>query len=104
MDEHPLVDWRSLGRRVGRVAVAIAAVAVLGAVVTGLVSGWSRSVALTWAFLGVAGVLVAAMVLAGWSALRGMLRAGERGERLAGGDVGMIPPQLRRRGDEEQPS
>jgi hypothetical protein len=36
-------------------------------------------------------------VVVGGSALRGMLRAGERGERLASGDVMLLPPQVRRK-------
>lgn len=104
MDEPRLVDWRSLGRRVGRVVVVVAVLAVLGAAVTVLVDGWSVRVPLAWAFLAVAGVLVAAVVLVAGSALRGMLRAGERGERLAGEDVGVIPPQLRRRPPDEEGS
>lgn len=95
----PLVDWEAAGRRLLRTG-AVLAVAVLVVWV-----GWSLFAA---GFdLVVLGNLVGAALLgmfavelwvAGGSALRGMLRAGERGDRLAGEDVGLLPPQLRRGG------
>jgi hypothetical protein len=46
---------------------------------------------------GLLAAFVIELVVVGGAALRGMLRAGERGERLSSDDVGLIPPQLRRR-------
>ena len=42
-------------------------------------------------------MIVVEFVVVGGSALRGMLRAGERGERLSGRDVMLLPPQVRRK-------
>lgn len=50
-------------------------------------------------FVGIAlgGMFVVELFVVGGAALRAMLRAGERGDRLARGDVGLLPPQLSRR-------
>ena len=47
--------------------------------------------------LALALLFVAEVVIVGGSALRGMLAAGERGDRLASSDVSLLPPQLTRR-------
>lgn len=48
----------------------------------------------TWLGIALGLIFVAELVIVGGSALRGMLRAGERGERLARSDVGLLPPRL----------
>jgi hypothetical protein len=47
--------------------------------------------------LGLFAAFLAEVVVVGGAAARGVLRAGERGDRLASDDVGLIPPQLARR-------
>lgn len=101
-----LIDWRRLGRRLGLSAVVMFTLAL----VAWMGSGWLGSGLDTGdlpGFVGLAfgGMFLAELVFVGGSALRGLLRAGERGERLAGGDVGILPPQVRRRrrgGSEDQ--
>lgn len=97
-DHGGLIDWRRLGRRLRVTVVALVAAAVALWVGTGLAHGAVRLEDL-WGYVGLAlaGLFVAEIVFVGGAALRGMLRAGERGERLAGNDVGLLPPQLRRR-------
>lgn len=46
---------------------------------------------------GLLSAFVVEVVVVGGSALRGMLLAGERGDRLAGADVSLLPPQVSRR-------
>lgn len=98
-NEHPrqLVHWRGLVRLVLGAAVA-AAVLLSGAAVLVLASG--RPIGEVAPFVGIVVVaLLGTVVLAvAWSALRGMLRAGDVGERLGSKDVGFLPPQARRRG------
>jgi hypothetical protein len=103
---HPLVDFRATGRRVGRSGAALAAAAVafwLGsAVVTG---GFDPGLLGNAMGVALACLFAAEVVVVGGSALRGMLRAGERGERLADGDVGLLPtPLLRRRRRPDAPA
>lgn len=93
-----LVDWPRAGRRLGRSALVLAAAAVVGWVVTSLVTGtWRGGMLGNWMGLALAGMLLVELWVVGGSALRGMLRAGQDGHRLAGDDVGILPPQLRRR-------
>lgn len=99
----PLVDWAFTARRLRRQLLIVA----VGIVVVWLAVGIARG-SLTFGLLGEVagfGVLIAValeIVIVGGAALRGMLRAGERGERLAGADVSLLPPQvtcrMRRRG------
>lgn len=103
-DEAPLlVDWPAIGRRLRTSALVLLGLAVAAWLVVG-VAGDGVRIADVWGYVGLAfiGMFVAEVVFVGGSALRGMLRAGERGERLAGSDVGLLPPQLtRRRGSGE---
>lgn len=81
--------------------MAIGSVGLIGVVVLAL--GVAPGVALSWRLVGeVTGwVLLATVVvevaITCTSALSGMLRAGERGDRLARPDVALLPPQVRRR-------
>lgn len=93
-----LVDWGGTGRRLRRIGlVALTAVVPLWVLLGSLDQG------LTLRSLGEAAglcLLVALSVevaIVATAALRGMLAAGTRGERLAGGDVWLLPPQLLRR-------
>lgn len=95
----PLVDFARAARRVRTSAVVLGALAVAGWLVVGLLRGGPDPADLgAWGGAALVGMFLVEVVVVGGSALRGMLRAGDRGERLAGGDVGILPPQLTRRG------
>lgn len=94
--DEPLVEWERAGRRLLRTAGLLGGLALVAWVVTSAVGGeWSLRRLGNLLGLGLAIVFLAEVWIAGGSALRGMLRAGERGERLSGQDVGLLPPQLR---------
>ncbi|MDX1619422.1 MAG: hypothetical protein R3320_00425 [Nitriliruptorales bacterium] len=97
-DEFTLVDWRRLGRRLGLSVAVLLSLAVVAWVVTGVVTdGVDAGELPGFIGLAVAGIFVAEVVFVGGTAVRGLLRAGEEGERLAGGDVGLLPPQIKRK-------
>jgi hypothetical protein len=93
-----IVDWHRTARRLGRQLAVIVVVVAVAWLVLGVRSGGPtlRSLAeLTG--LGVLAAIAAEIVVVGGAALRGMLAAGERGDRLASSDVALLPPQVRRR-------
>ena len=93
----PLVDFRRTARRL---AIAVGAIGVLVLatwVVLVVTTGAPLRLLAELAGLGVLGAFAVEVVVVGGSALRGMLTAGERGERLASRDVALVPPQLLRR-------
>ena len=93
----PLVDFRRTARRL-TIAVAAIGVLVLATwVVLAVTTGAPLRLLAELAGLGLLGVFAVEVVVVGGSAVRGMLTAGERGERLASGDVALVPPQLLRR-------
>lgn len=93
----PIVDFSRAARRVRRSALVLGSLALAGWAVTGLVTGGVDPTDLgAWGGLALLGMFLVEVVVVGGSALRGMLNAGDRGERLAGGDVGLLPPQLTR--------
>jgi hypothetical protein len=95
MSDHGLVDYTRTARRMRTSAMVLGAVALMGWLATGIVTGGLTVRALgAWLAVVILGMFVVEVVVVGGSALRGMLRAGDRGERLAGGDVGLLPPQL----------
>ncbi len=93
-----LIDWARTARRLRRILTGLG---LLVLVAFGLLSAVRGEVQpLLLAELVGLSLLVAfgvEVVVVGGSALRGMLTAGERGERLASGDVGLLPPQILRR-------
>lgn len=90
-----IVDWRRMGHRLRRSAVAIGLLVLTGWIVTGLVGdGVAVRDLGTWTGIGLAAMFVAELIVVGGAAVRGLLRAGDRGDRLARGDVGILPPQL----------
>jgi hypothetical protein len=92
---HGLVDYTRTARRMRTSAMVLGAVGLAGWLVTGFVAGGLTLGGLgAWLAMVVLGMFVVEVVVVGGSALRGMLRAGDQGERLAGGDVGLLPPQL----------
>lgn len=99
----PIVDWTRLGRTVVALVVGWVVVTVVGlAVSAGLVGGLDGAVVLLWIGLGTAGLVATLVVAIAVSAMRGVLRVGDRGQRLAGDDVGLTPPQVRRRRGEQE--
>lgn len=95
MTHDPIVDFGRAARRVRTSATLLGGLAVLGWFVVGLLDGGPDPADLgAWAGLALLGMFLVEVWVVGGSALRGMLRAGDRGERLAGGDVGLLPPQL----------
>lgn len=97
-EERPLIDWARTGRRLRRVAAFLASLVVVAWVVLGLAgdSGFQLRLLGELVGLGLLVAIAAEVVIVGSVALAGMLRAGEQGERLAGSDVSLLPPQLRR--------
>lgn len=94
-----LVDFRDTARRVRRSALVIGTVVVIVWLGAGLFRGVIRLGDLAaFVLVGLGVMFVVEVVVVGGSALRGMLRAGERGERLSSEDVALVPPQLRKRG------
>lgn len=96
-EPRPLVRWRRLGRLVLVAALVAAALVAVGGGVLVVAAGRPFGDVLPLAGLVVVAFLVTVVVAVGWSAVRGMLRAGDQGERLASRDVGLLPPQARRR-------
>lgn len=91
-----LVDWGRTGRRVRAVATVLGVGALVAWVLLSLL-GDGFDLRTLGGLVGLAlGVLfVAEVVVVGGAAVRGMLRAGERGERLASQGVGLLPPRIR---------
>lgn len=97
--DEPIVDFSRAARRIRASALTAGTVALAGWLVTGLVTdGVDPGELGGWIGLALAGMFLVEVWVVGGSAARGMLRAGDRGERLAGGDVGILPPQLTRSG------
>jgi hypothetical protein len=93
-----LVDWGRTARRIRRSALVVGTAVVLGWLVVGVATGGPSLRDLGAAlFVGLVAMIGVEFVVVGGSAVRGMLAAGERGERLAAGDVTLVPPQLRRK-------
>ncbi|MFP4149515.1 MAG: hypothetical protein ACLFV0_08500 [Nitriliruptoraceae bacterium] len=93
-----LIEWTGTARRLRRILVALGLLVVVAFGLVSLARGRAE-LALLAELVGLA--LLAAfaveVVVVGGSALRGMLVAGARGERLASQDVGLLPPQILRR-------
>jgi hypothetical protein len=96
----PLVEWSRVGRAIARLALGWTALA-LGGVAVGAALGTQAIAQLSLA-IAPFGLLASVVGVVGVSALGAMLRAGERGERLAGADVGLMPP--RARGSRQRPA
>jgi len=90
-----LVDHARIGRRLRRWLVLLTAATLVAWLVGGLLGDGPTLRGLAGMF-GVA-VLLALFVevfVVGGAAVAAALRAGERGERLASGDVTLLPPQV----------
>ena len=81
----------------GIVAAVLVTLVVVGWLVDGIVgdTGFRLRVLGELGGLALLATFVAEVVVVGGASVRGMLRAGDRGERLAGSDVSLLPPQLR---------
>jgi len=93
-----IVQWSATAHRLRRTLLGLLAVIVTTFLVVSAARG-TLELLLLAELLGL-GLLVAfgiEVVVVGGAALRAMLTAGERGERLAGQDVGLLPPQVLRR-------
>lgn len=97
--DRQLLDFSRLVRRLFWTAVSLAAVAVAGATVQGLVSGLTFSVLGQWAALFAVVLIVAWAAVIAIHAAGGARRARRRGERLSGDDVRLVPPAPRSSGD-----
>ena len=74
-------------------ALALAVLALVALVVDGLANGLSFAIMARWAGVFLLAMTLSAAVLVAVHALRGADDAQRRGERLSGGDVGLIPPR-----------
>jgi hypothetical protein len=88
-----LLNLAALGRRLRITLLVATGVGVLAAAVAAVIGSRPLAVGLG-AF--VAAVVIADLVLVAVSALGAADRAAKRGERLGGGDVGLLPPRRRR--------
>lgn len=90
-----LVDWGRTGRRVRASVLVLTALVLLAWVVVSL-AGDGFDLATLGGLVGLAFIVlfVVELVVVGGAALRGMLRAGERGERLSSEGVGLFPPRM----------
>ena len=92
-----IMEWQATARRLRRNLLGLLAV-VLVTFVTLSALRSRLEVALLAELVGLALLIAFALeVVVGGAALRAMLAAGERGERLASDDVGLLPPQVLRR-------
>lgn len=97
-DGSGIVDWARTARRLRRTLFGLFGLVVAGFVVLSAARGRVEPL-LLGELIGLALLVAFAIevVVVGGAALRGMLAAGERGERLASQDVGLLPPQILRR-------
>jgi hypothetical protein len=94
----PVVDFPRTLRRLRVSLLSVGALVALGWVVAGAVGdGWSLRLLAELIGFGLLASFLVEFVVVGGAAARGLLRAGERGDRLASADVSMLPPQLSRR-------
>jgi hypothetical protein len=93
-----VVDFPRTIRRLRTSLTVIGSLVLIAWLVVGAVGdGWSlRSLAELFG-MGLFLAFAAEVLVVGGSAVRGLLNAGERGDRLASADVSLLPPQLRRR-------
>lgn len=94
----PVVDYAATWRRMRRTLAGIGILVVVAWLVRGALGGGLdlRTLAELLGF-GLLLSFAAEVVVIGGSALRGMLAAGERGDRLSSPDVSLFPPQVGRR-------
>lgn len=98
-DRPPVVDFPRTVRRLRTSLMVVGSLVLLGWLVVGAVGdqGWSLRLLAELVGIGLFVSFAVEVVVVGGSAARGLLGAGERGDRLAGADVSLLPPQLTRR-------
>jgi hypothetical protein len=93
-----VVDWSRTVRRLRRSLLTIAVLVLVTWLTLGAIEGALTARLLAELVgLGLLASFLVEVVVVGGGAVRGMLAAGERGDRLSGGDVSLLPPQLTRR-------
>jgi hypothetical protein len=93
-----IVDWHRTGRRLRRQLLVIVGTVVVAWLAIGVVGdGHSLRSLAELVGLGVLLAIAAEIFVVGGAAVRGLLAAGERGDRLASADVSLLPPQVSRR-------
>lgn len=100
----PLIDWSRTARRLRTILLVIGGATLVGWLVLGFLGdGPTLRLFAELAGIGILVTFAVEVMVVGSVAIRGMFTAGARGERLAGQDVFLLPPQLlrgRRRGDD----
>lgn len=91
-----LVEFPPLAVRLRSAAAVLAVLTLLAMVVDGMVRGLSFGSMILWLTVFAVSLLVVAAIGVALHALRGAGSAQQRGERLSGDDVGVLP---RRRAD-----
>lgn len=94
----PVVDHAAVARRLRRALVVIGTVVLAAWLVAAVRSGGAALADLAGLVgLGLVAAFAVELVVVGGAALRGLLEAGARGDRLSSPDVALTPPQWRRR-------
>jgi hypothetical protein len=98
-DRPSVVDFPRTIRRLRTSLTVVGSLVLLGWLVVGAVGdqGWSLRLLAELVGIGLFVSFAVEVVVVGGSAARGLLDAGERGDRLASADVSLLPPQLTRR-------
>jgi hypothetical protein len=100
----PIIDWSRTARRLRAILLVIGTTAVVAWLVLGFLGDGPTLPLLAELFgIGLLFTFAVEVIVVGGVAIRGMLAAGERGDRLASQDVFLLPPQLlrgHRRGDD----
>lgn len=105
VERTPIVNWSRTARRLRFALFTLGGLVILAWLAFALAGDGLRVTRLA-ELVGVA-LLVALFiefVIVGGAAVRGMLLAGERGDRLARHDVALLPPQLLRRRSSRTPT
>ena len=89
-----LIDFGGVAGRLRVSAVVVAALALLGCVVDGVLNGLTFELIGKWVGIFAAAMLVTTAIVTAVHALGGAGRAGRRGERLSAPDVGLSPRRL----------
>jgi len=92
-ERQSLIDFAALAGQLRAAVKVVGAAALFGAAAQSARMGIDGAVLLRWLTAFVALTLLCAAVLVALHAYRGATRVHERGERLAGDDVGLIPPR-----------
>ena len=94
----PIVAWERTARRMRRLLSVLTAVVVIAWVAASILGdGFSLRLLAELGGFGMLAAIAGEVFVVGGSALRGMLTAGARGDRLASADVSLLPPQVTRR-------